>query len=39
MSRITPEARIFFRTLAVIYAVGFALTMYYVISFFLESAK
>lgn len=39
MSRITPEARILWRTLAVIYAVGFTLTMWYVIAFFLESAQ
>lgn len=39
MSRITPEARTFWRALAVVYAVGFVLTMYYVVSFFLESAK
>lgn len=39
MSRIAPEARILWRTLAVVYAVGFVLTMYYVITFFLESAK
>ena len=39
MSRITPEARILWRSLAVIYAVGFVLTMYYVVNFFLELAK